>query len=404
MSWRQPERSSAVQEVYATAEADRRADPDRYRLDVDHVVEAAGGPDVAEGFAAGWDEGLPHYLGSADQDGRLNALGVRSVIGTAISRLRSGAALDRHLEQHPEIARRPLQPPIVITGGWRTGTTFLFRLMATDPRLRAPLPSELGRPDRMDGLTGAARTSHIERGASAHERLHFLNPTLRTIHDSGAWLPEECVLAMGHDLRNWGFTSTVRLDSYADWLADTDLSEAYHRYRSTLQTLDLGDGRRWVVKAPAHLPELAHLAKVFPGAVVVHLHRDIVETIASGASLFAVFRSMNSDEVDPADVGRYQAEQTERWLRRAEAFRSTPAAERLTFVDLDYRELVTNPVAAITRVYTAAGLEPPGDPAGFVEGYHDAHPRHAHGGHTYTAAEFGLDENELRARFADLTP
>ena len=51
------------------------------------------------------------------------------------------------------------------------------------------------------------------------------------------------------------------------------------------------------------------------------LHRDIVETVASGASLFATFRSTYSDEVDAVDVGRFQANQTELWLRRAIDFR-----------------------------------------------------------------------------------
>ncbi len=404
MSWRQPERSAAVQEVYAAAEADRRANPERYRLDVDRVIETVGGADATGGFAEGWREGLVEYLGSADQDGRLNAVGRSSVFGTAVSRLRNGASLAEHLRAHPEIAERPLIPPIVITGGWRSGTTFLFRLLSTDPRLRGPVPAELARPDRIDGLDEEARVAHIERGASAHERLHFLNPALRSIHDSGAWLPEECVLAMGHDLRNWGFTSTVRLDGYADWLAGQDLTNAYARYRRILQTLDLGDGRRWVVKAPAHLPELDHLAASFPGAVVVHLHRDIVETIASGASLFAVFRSMNSDEVDGADVGRYQTEQTEAWFRRARAFRSSPAADQLRFVDLDYRRLVDDPVSAIATVYAAADLAPPERPADFVADYHRTHPRTAHGAHRYEPADFGLDPGELRERFADLSP
>ena len=44
----------------------------------------------------------------------------------------------------------------------------------------------------------------------------------------------------------------------------------------------------------------------------------------------------------------------------------------------------------------------PTDPAAFVAAYNDARPRHAHGTHRYTAADFGLDERELRERFAFL--
>lgn len=205
---------------------------------------------------------------------------------------------------------------------------------------------------------------------------------------------------MGTDLRNWGFTSTTRLDSYADWLAGEDFGPSYLRYRDMIGALDRGDGRRWVLKAPAHVAELDHLVTAFPGAVVVHLHRDIVETIASGASLFATFRSMYSDDVDAADVGRFQADQTERWLRRAVAFRASPASSTGTFVDLDYRRFVADPAAALSVVYAAAGMEPPADVDAFITDYQANQPRHAHGAHRYAASDFGLDEHDLQTRFA----
>jgi len=377
--------------------------PERYRLDPDHIVEvAAKDPDAVARFAPGWREGLEHYLGSASEDGRLNALGTGMVVSTAIGRLRAGAAMSRFRERS-EAATTPLSPPIVITGGWRTGTTFLFRLLATDPRLRAPLPSELVDPVRMATLTDDARESFIDAAAGAHDLLHVLNPELRAIHDSGARLPEECVLGMGTDLHNWGFTSTTRLDGYARWLAGEDLSGTYRRYRHVIETLDQRDGRRWVLKAPAHTAELQHLVDAFPGAVVVYLHRDVVETVASGASLFATFRSMYSDDVDAADVGRFQADQTELWFRRAVAYRTTaPLPGPVTFVDIDYSRLLDDPVAAMAAVYEAADLDPPSDPDGFVSAYQATNPHHVHGAHRYTAASFGLDEHELRDRFAFL--
>lgn len=398
--WQPAPRSEQAIAAHAAAEADRTARPDRYRLDSDHLISvAAREPDAVERFAPGWQTGLETYLASAREDGRLNAIGVAMVSSTAVGRLRAGAAMSRFRDEH---GGGHLVPPIVITGGWRTGTTFLFRLLATDPRLRAPLPAELSDPVRVAAMSDEEREAFIDRATAAHEMLHVLNPDLRAIHDSGARLAEECVLTMGTDLRNWGFTSTTRLDSYADWLAGEDLSGTYLRYRGALEALDRSDGRRWVLKAPAHTAELDHLVETFPGAVVVQLHRDIVETVASGASLFATFRSMYSDEVDAVDVGRFQADQTERWFRRAVSFRNTAAAERATFVDLEYDRLVADPAAAISSVYTAADLDPPADPAAFIAEYQRQQPRHAHGAHRYSAASFGLDEAALRDRFAFL--
>ena len=402
--WRPAPRNEMARAAIAAAEADRRARPERYRLDPGDLAAAAvQHPGDEDRFDAGWREGLEQYLGSAREDGRLHAFGLGMASMTAISRLRAGATMSRCIEADPGRVASAPDRPIFITGGWRTGTTFLFRLLATDPRLRAPLPVELASPCRLAGTTDDEREALIEASVARSEMLHAINPELRAIHDSGARLPEECGLAMGADLRNWAFSSTIRLDSYSQWLAGQALGPSYVSYRHVLQVLDRHDGRRWVLKAPPHTAELPNLVATFPGAVVVQLHRDIVETVASGASLFAVFRSMYSDEVDPDDVGRFQADQTELWLRRATEFRSDPASTGATFVDLDYRTLVSDPVGAITQVYAAADLDPPTDPAAFVAAYHDSHPRHAHGTHRYTAADFGLDEHELRERFAFLT-
>ena len=46
--------------------------------------------------------------------------------------------MSRFREADPGVAARSLDPPIFITGGWRTGTTFLFRLLATDPQAARP--------------------------------------------------------------------------------------------------------------------------------------------------------------------------------------------------------------------------------------------------------------------------
>ncbi|MCB1255761.1 MAG: sulfotransferase [Microthrixaceae bacterium] len=401
MTWTAPSRSDDAHTLYAMAEADRSTNPKSYSLDPAEVIEravAAGGS--VDEFVGDWRTGLEHFCGSAAEDGRLNALGARAIGEQAVSKLIAGAKGAARIDEDPSIATKELLPPIVITGGWRTGTTFLFRLLATDPRLRALLPVDLTQPWRVAGLTATEREELLVKLDETPSPLHFLNPTLRSVHDHGNRLPEECVLAMGVDLRSWGPSSTVRLESYSTWLAGEDLGPSYRAYRRLLQLLDDGDGRRFVLKAPAHTPELRTLVDTFPGAVVVHLHRDIVETIASGASLFAVFRSTFSDEVDPVDVGRFQTDQTELWLRRAAAYADDPHSQGATIIDLAYSDLVASPTTAIARIYEAVGIEAPADPEAFVDAYHRARPRNEHGAHHYAPGDFGLDPGLIRERFA----
>lgn len=396
--WSPVARTKEAAGLYAAAEADRLANPARYDLSVEAVTAAAfvkGAPGHDDN--GDWREGLEVYLASAREDGRLNALGVRSMAGTAIARLQARLALARALAGRPEARDRRIDRPIFIIGGWRTGTTLLQRLMSSLPGLRGLRPAELTAPSRFAGLSATERDAVVDAGEVAHRRLHALNPTMWAIHPSGARLEEECVLAMGTDFRNWGFTSTLRSPSYAAWLAGQNMNRAYARYAEILRLLQDDSGDRWLLKAPAHTAELPALLKAFPDAVVVHLHRDVVQTVTSGASLFAVFRSTYSDEVDPADVGRYQFETTALWFDRAMAARDSHPDAR--FIDIAFPELATDPTATARRIAEACGIDwTLASEAAAAERL--AQLNKQHGSHRYAPEDFGLDRDQIRERFA----
>lgn len=400
MTWTPVPRSPTAEAIYAAAEQDRAHNPERYLLDADAVCERV----MTKGelsdalFADGWRAGLNSFVESAKHEGALNAVGVRVALQTAVGRLTAGARIARCPRENPGVDTPP--PPIIITGGWRTGTTFLFRLLGSDPRLHAPRPAELVAPWL---FAEGTPPSFTEITGPASEMLHTLNPAMAFVHPSGPELPEECVLGMGTDMRNWGFTSMFRLPSYAEWLAGEDLADSYARYREVLQLITRHDDRRLVLKAPAHTAELDHVARNFAGATVIQLHRDIATTIASGARLFAVYQSTYSDTVDPVDVGRRQADQSELWLRRTVRFRTSDLRSRVTLVDVDYRDLTTDTAGVVARVYAAAGMEPPPDLRQFIERYHKAHPSVADPHADYAPQDFGLDAAELRERFSFLS-
>lgn len=395
--WTSPARSAEAQAIYAAAEADRAANPQRYALDAETLAATALAklrPD--EDIGDDWREGFEVYVRSAREEGRLNALGQRGMAGTASGRLAARLAIQRALDADPAVRERPIDRPIFIIGGWRTGTTLLQRLLGALPGLRAAYPAELSVPWRFSGLDPTAREALLDAGESAHQRLHLLNPAMSAIHPSGGRLAEECVLAMGTDFRNWGFTSTLRCPTYAAWLATQDYEPSYRRYADILRLLADDSSRRWVLKAPAHTAELASLLKVFPDAAVLHLHRDVVQTITSGASLFAVFRSTYSDDVDPAEVGRYQLDTTAAWFDRAMAARD--ANPRAKVVDIAFTDLAADPIASARAVFTACDID-------WTEATQDAARAQLvalseqHGAHKYAPEDFGLDRDEVLARF-----
>ena len=396
--WTTPVRSAEVRALYDAAEADRAARPERYVLDVEPILAAAFRKDsLGPDDDGDWREGLAVYLAAARDEGRLNALGVKSIAATAIGRLQARVAIARALGAAPEIRKRRIDRPIFVIGGWRTGTTLLQRLLAAVPALRGAYPSELSVPWRLAGLDQRERDALIDAGASAHDLLHLLNPAMQTIHPSGARLAEECVLAMGTDFRNWGFTSTLRCPSYAAWLATQDLSGSYHRYADILRLLDDDGGRRWILKAPAHTAELPCLFAAFPDAMDGHLHRDVVQTVTSGASLFAAFRSTYSDDVDAVEVGRYQLDTTAMWFDRA--MRARDARGDRGVLDVAFTELVADPIATTRAICRAADVSW-SDATDAALRVRLGELQEQHGAHRYAPQDFGLDPEEIRARFA----
>jgi hypothetical protein len=396
--WTAPVRGPEAKAIYAAAEADRSQNPQRYALDPEPLAMAAlaklkPGEDIADD----WREGFDVYLRAATEEGRLNALGQRGMAATAVGRLSARMAIQRALEADPDVRARSIDRPIFIIGGWRTGTTLLQRLLGALPGLRGAYPAELSVPWRFSGLDPAAREALLDAGESAHQRLHLLNPAMNAIHPSGGRLAEECVLAMGTDFRNWGFTSTLRCPSYATWLAGQDFEPSYRRYADILRLLADDSPRRWVLKAPAHAAELASLLKAFPDATILHLHRDVVQTVTSGASLFAVFRSTYSDEVDPSEVGRYQLDTTTAWFDRAMAARDAIPGPHV--IDLAFTDLAADPIATARAVCRACGIDWTQATQGAAETQLAALAGQ-HGAHRYAPEDFGLDRDQVLERFA----
>jgi hypothetical protein len=397
--WAPNTRSPEAQTLFDQAEADRLARPDRYALTTEAVIAAATQKSPPPEHDDGdWRAGLERYVWSAREEGRLNALGVRNMMSAATGRLQARWAIARTLERRPDVKARKIDRPIFVIGGWRTGTTLLQRLLSAAPVLRGAYPSELSAPWRCVDMTEEQRSAFLDAGEAAHARLHLLSPAMQAIHPSGGRLAEECVLAMGTDMRNWGFTSTLRCPTYAQWLLTQNFAMAYRRYADILRLLQDNSRRRWILKAPAHTAELPSLLAAFPDACIVHLHRDVVQTVTSGASLFAVFRSTYSDDVDPADVGRYQLEMTANWFSRAMAARRNRQSS--TFLDIAFSDLVTDPITTARRICDWFDV-------GWTEATSEAceaqlvRLRSQHGAHSYAPEDFGLRAGEIMERLED---
>ncbi len=302
--------------------------------------------------------------------------------------------------EYPEHTAVPVERPIFVVGLPRTGTTALHRLLTADPAHQGlelwltefPQP----RPPRDtwedDPIFGAMQ--------AAFQQHHVANPEFMGIHYMDATSPEECWRLLRQTGKSISFESLANVPRYSAWLARQDWTDAYERHRRNLQLIGLHDAdRRWVLKNPSHLVALDALMAVYPDALVVCTHRDPVTSIASACSLSAEATVGTSTTFVGETIGRTQLDMLERsWRSFTEAREKYDAAQ---FVDVDYREFVTDPVGTVEGIYADFDLP-------WTEAARDEVLRidkaSREGGrrpaHRYDLADYGLTEEQVRAAFA----
>jgi hypothetical protein len=153
-----------------------------------------------------------------------------------------------------------------------------------------------------------------------------------------------------------------------------------------------------VLKNPSHLDALDALMTVFPDALVVQTHRDPVVCVASACSLAASttpgWSTVFQGEQLGADVLDMLATEARTF---AEARQRYDAAQ---FVDVDYEDLVADPVGVARRIHRQWGLPWGESVQAAVEAEHQASrsgPRAPR--HRYALVDYGLTETQVRAAF-----
>jgi hypothetical protein len=154
-----------------------------------------------------------------------------------------------------------------------------------------------------------------------------------------------------------------------------------------------------LLKSPDHLPAIDAILRVYPDACLLHIHRDPARSVSSWAALNLVYRSVYYRHIDRDALGRQVLKRLADDMDRYLTARATLPTRQ--FHDVDYREFIKNPPAAIRQIYAHFGFQLSEQATRRMNEYLAANPRHKYGAHTYAPEDFGLNAEAIRRRFAD---
>ena len=369
-------------------------------LDADALHARASADTGLRDFGAGdYRERLDVYLAALREIDGLHAAGVVNFYGQLLQLLKNRLLFTDLLRRHPEIDDIELQPPVVIAGLPRTGTTHLHNLLAAPPTFRTmpywesvepfPLPAEAGvEPDprraRMDVAVAVINT---------------VMPHFPLMHEMTTEHVHEEIQLLANDFSTMFFETLADVPRWRDYYHAHDQTPHYEYLARQLKAMQfLRGGRRWLLKSPQHLEQVPVLDRVFPGRIVVFTHRDPVPVALSMIAMITYSARMHRTPVPVHQIAASWIDRLEQMLTALVRDRDTIGPQRS--VDIRFDDFMANELGVAEHVYALA-CEPFTEEARTaIAGYLAGHQRGRLGNVETSWEMFGLTEEGLRARFA----
>lgn len=387
--WQAPDRPAWLA---AIIDESRHMDPAAIvPLDATGLIATAMSRTGLSNFGADdWREPFEILTRSLEEDADLHIFGRIMTRNELINLLESRLRVEEAYRQHPEIEDEVIDAPVIIAGLGRSGTSILFEILSQDSRFGVPSSWEAMFPCPPPE---AATYRTDKRAEAAHHLLTQWGraaPPWQAMHESGGWIPAECVAVYEASFRSDNMPSKAPMGAYSAWLASADMTPALEYYRRVLKLLQWRNPRRhWLLKSPSHLSYLPTLFKVFPDARLIVTHRDPIKANASITNMLATLFWMRSNA--PFDVMAFEAlmtpEATASRLNQLGGWMDSSAIPVDQVHSSLYADLIADPRQAIHTLYGQMGMDLDEASLRAMQAYLDAKPKGKFGTHTYATGE-----------------
>jgi hypothetical protein len=355
------------------------------------LADFGGGP---------WREGLRVLLRAYDAEARFKPQARGRVRADIVSVLAARLGVEEGWHRDPACLEAGVEAPVFVLGMPRTGTTAFHFLLAQDPAHQVLEYWLAARPRRRPPRETWSSERDYLRAVEGLQQMYAQDPDLKAIHLLEADGPEECRHLLMQSFLDDTFDSNATIPSYTRWFREQDLKPSFERHRDILKLVGSATPeRRWVLKYPAYMRSLDSLLSVYPDARFVWTHRDPARVLPSLCSLVFGYRSLYEHDVDAAAIGAWQLEM---WSALVSAgVDQRRAADPSRFFDIQFPDLVRDPISQARAAYEHFGIGLSEEAQSRMRAWQAQNPQGKHGGHRYSAEQFGLSEAAIRERFAD---
>lgn len=316
------------------------------------------------------------------------------LLAMVISRLR----IVDYVRQSPDLPA--IRAPLIGTGMPRSGTSFFQALLAQDPGNLVPRTGQGIVPIPPLGVLSEEQArldltwKMIQFQGFDSDEVNAIHPFAPDAEDEDVLFQEAACCALFSGFYNVPSYVPVQQAGYAEQIA---------WQKQLMQLIQANHpGKRWVLKAPEYVSKLDEVLEHYPDAMIFVNHRDPARTIASIASLYITFQSVNSDFSVPGEyLGPPLLKGQAASIAALEQWRE--AHPEVKIVDVHYKQLVADPVGTAEAVYSAFGLDLSAEARSAMTHWLENRNRHgqAQSGvkHTYSLEDFGLSEDIVEEAF-----
>ncbi|MBR51704.1 MAG: sulfotransferase family protein [Gammaproteobacteria bacterium] len=288
---------------------------------------------------------------------------------------------------------------VFVTGLPRSGTTFLFNMLALDTNHRSPKYWEIMKPLPLVHKN----REKISRQKKINKQLKLARtiiPKLKAMHHIRAETPEECMLIATINIRSIVYLCMADVPEYVEYLKNCSFKSVFEWHKKFFQILELtGKPERWLLKDPSHIGHIPEILEAYPNAKFINIHRDPVESIGSFCSLTKNVRLGFSKKVNNKNIGDMVID-----FWRHKLYKGMQDKENLNenqIANISYEKFVKDPINTIKDAYLKLGLDMSIETENKMQNYLNIQKSLKKQKHNYTLEEFGLSSKIIKNYFKD---